>query len=581
MDEEHGDAHYHLGRILRRLGRTEEANEHFRLVVDVDPTHALSRVALAEGHYHLKDYETAHLTYKQALQFDGRSSLALHGLGATLLMLEQSQAAERVFELLTHLYPTDLAAHLGRGFCAEKQPAGSVRAVASYETILKIDPDHFKAHLALAHICATRGEHHVAVAEYRWCLERRPSDRDALVFFGEALVSLGRVDEARLVLEQALRVAPRYARAHYALGTLHAQAGRGDAAAECLTNAARLASTTTDANHGGEVKDDGSTAAATGIELDAPPVPIAVGIADDDVAYSEFGCLLELGKVRLEQGRHSAASKVFEMALKLKPTSASGWVALGNARAKLGEANAIQAYETALQCDPKSADALYGLGSTLLDTASNNNEKLLAMKHIERATEIDPMHVHALARLAANSVGGEYLSRVKSFQAAVDGGGGSSTTGDKSKGSSGASNSDILSLGASLFGLASALDSQSILPYRVLHLLQRSIELEPGRAAAHLLNGTTLSSLGRLSEAVKELRTSIRLDPRNPQTFLALGDTLLKVNDKTLQEEIETDAVANKDSSSENTLDYSTGLVMEAVPVFKAAIDLAPERSGK
>jgi hypothetical protein len=42
----------------------------------------------------------------------------------------------------------------------------------------------------------------VAVAEYRWCLERRPSDRDALVRFGEALVALDRGDEARLVLEQ-------------------------------------------------------------------------------------------------------------------------------------------------------------------------------------------------------------------------------------------------------------------------------------------------------------------------------------------------------------------------------------------
>ena len=202
LDEEHPDAHYHLGRVLRRQQRAEEANEHFRLVVDSDPTHTLARVALAEGHYSLNDLEGAHYAYKQALMFDGRSAPALHGLGATLLAMGKAPAAERVFELLTQLYPQDTQAFLGRGACAEQQSGGSVRAVQAYEAVLQRDANHFGAHLALAHVCATRGEHQVAVAEYRWCLERKPSDRDALVRFGEALVALDRGDEARLVLEQ-------------------------------------------------------------------------------------------------------------------------------------------------------------------------------------------------------------------------------------------------------------------------------------------------------------------------------------------------------------------------------------------
>jgi tetratricopeptide (TPR) repeat protein len=216
-------------------------------------------------------------------------------------------------------------------------------------------------------------------------------------------------------------VAPRYARPHYALGLLHSQEGRADAAAECLSNAARLAAAIKDDDQNEQQQQEeessgsGSVTSATGVEIDAPPVPVAVGVADDEVAYNEFGCLLELGKVRLEQGRHSAAAKVFETALKINPTSAAGWNALGTARAKLNDPDTIAAFETALQCNPKSADALYGLGATLLDQASNKNEKAIAMKHIERAAEIDPMHAKALARLAANAVGGEYLSRVRSF----------------------------------------------------------------------------------------------------------------------------------------------------------------------
>ena len=162
LDEEHPEAHYHLGRVLRRLGRVEEANEHLRLVVDVDPTHTLARVALAEGHYRLGDLEGAHAAYKQALQFDGRSAPALHGLGATLLMMDKAAAAERVFELASSLYPSDASAFLGRGAAAERQQGGSVRAVQAYEAVLARDKDHFGAHLALAHVCASRGEHQVS-----------------------------------------------------------------------------------------------------------------------------------------------------------------------------------------------------------------------------------------------------------------------------------------------------------------------------------------------------------------------------------------------------------------------------------
>ena len=63
--------------------------------------------------------------------------------------------------------------------------------------------------------------------------------------------------------------------------------------------------------------------------------------------------LLALGKVRVDQGRATAAGKVFELALKLKPLAAPGWVALGGIRLKQGEGDkALAAFETALQVSP-------------------------------------------------------------------------------------------------------------------------------------------------------------------------------------------------------------------------------------
>jgi hypothetical protein len=83
-------------------------------------------------------------------KFDGRSAPALHGLGTTLLRMDKASAAERVFELLTQLYPNDLAANLRRGSAAEQQK------VQAYLAILARGPDPFGAHLALAHACAER-----------------------------------------------------------------------------------------------------------------------------------------------------------------------------------------------------------------------------------------------------------------------------------------------------------------------------------------------------------------------------------------------------------------------------------------
>ena len=128
LDEDHSEAHYHSGRVLQCLGKIESANDHFRLAIDVDANHSLARVGLAEGHYAMGDYNAAHEAYSQALRFNSRNAAALHGLGATALMLDRPLAAERIFEVLTELSPNDPRGWLGRGASAERQPEGFSRA---------------------------------------------------------------------------------------------------------------------------------------------------------------------------------------------------------------------------------------------------------------------------------------------------------------------------------------------------------------------------------------------------------------------------------------------------------------------
>jgi len=61
--------------------------------------------------------------------------------------------------------------------------------------------------------------------------------------------------------------------------------------------------------------------------------------------------------------------------------------------------------------------------------------------------------------------------------------------------------------------------------------LQRAVSVNPSHAAAHFVLGTTLPAIGRLDEAIEELRQAIALDPLSAHTSRWLGRFLLYSGD--------------------------------------------------
>ena len=70
---------------------------------------------------------------------------------------------------------------------------------------------------------------------------------------------------------------------------------------------------------------------------------------------------------------------------------------------------------------------------------------------------------------------------------------------------------------------AKALDAQSIEPETALHLLQKSIAINPGDASAHFELGTVLDRLQRFSEAAAEFARSAELDPADAAVHYRLA----------------------------------------------------------
>lgn len=112
---------------------------------------------------------------------------------------------------------TDVAEVFARGIALEEDPTNQLQAIATYQRVLELDPDHAAANINLGTLHYNRQEYALAEKHYRRAIEIDP--RYALAYFdlGNVLDETGRVAEAIQTYTTALQLAPTYADAHYNL----------------------------------------------------------------------------------------------------------------------------------------------------------------------------------------------------------------------------------------------------------------------------------------------------------------------------------------------------------------------------
>jgi tetratricopeptide (TPR) repeat protein len=111
----------------------------------------------------------------------------------------------------------DVAELFARGIALEEDPANQSQAIAAYQRVLELDPQHAAAHINLGTLYYNRQEYALAEKHYRQAIE--VDSRYALAYFdlGNVLDETGRVNEAIQTYATALQLAPTYADAHYNL----------------------------------------------------------------------------------------------------------------------------------------------------------------------------------------------------------------------------------------------------------------------------------------------------------------------------------------------------------------------------
>ncbi len=135
--------------------------------------------------------------------------------------------------------PDSAVAHSELGLAYSSQ--GQLdRAIAEFQTALRLKPDYAEAHDNLAKAYGSQGQLGRSIAESQETLQLKPRDAVAHNNLGAAYGSQGQFDRAIAEFQESLRLKPDYLEAHYNLGAAYLSQGRLDRAIAEFQTALRL-----------------------------------------------------------------------------------------------------------------------------------------------------------------------------------------------------------------------------------------------------------------------------------------------------------------------------------------------------
>jgi tetratricopeptide (TPR) repeat protein len=249
-------------------------------------------------------------------------------------------------------------------------------------------PDNPRALNNLGNALVQLGRRQEAMGHYEQALRIQPDYAETHNNLGNTLFRLGRTQEAIGHYEQALRINPDLAKAHNNLGNALLQSGKVQEAISHYEQALQIRPDLAEAHNGLGYALLQAGKVPEAIEQDQQALRIKPDYAD---GYNNLGLAL------VQQGRLREAMEHWEQALRVNPDLADAHYNLGLALQKRGRLpEAIGHYEQALRIQPDYAEAHYNLG-VALEKLGRTTE---AIGHYEQALRIKPDFVQAQSSLA-------------------------------------------------------------------------------------------------------------------------------------------------------------------------------------
>jgi tetratricopeptide (TPR) repeat protein len=232
-------AHSNLGTLLYNQGHIEEAMEHYRKAIQLNPNNCddLNNLGLTladEGRF-----DEAIENYYKAIQIKPDYSDALSNLGVALVVQGRFDEAIENIRKAIQIKPNNpqMLDNLGVAFATQGR---FDEAIEYYRQTIKIKPNYSDALSNLGVALVAQGRFDEAIENFRKAIQIKPNDPQILDNLGVAFAAQGRFDEAIEYYRQAIRVNSNRPETFFHLGMTLNQSGRSREAVVQYREALRL-----------------------------------------------------------------------------------------------------------------------------------------------------------------------------------------------------------------------------------------------------------------------------------------------------------------------------------------------------
>jgi arylsulfatase A-like enzyme/Flp pilus assembly protein TadD len=232
-DPEILDAHQMLGQLAATQNRYQEALEHFRKALALEPDHKNSLMGMASSYRALGRVDEALVGFHRLLELSGndtRASLAIADIEVGRGRLDE---AATVLEEAAETTEVPSLIHNKLGEVRVEQGREEEAAVLFSQAIE--ENEEFPApHFNLAVIEEERGNLQAAMTHYEKAIELAPKYHEAQFNLGRLVGGLGDVDRQQELWEASLESAPNFVQGYYYLSKLLMDTGQDLVRAEEL-----------------------------------------------------------------------------------------------------------------------------------------------------------------------------------------------------------------------------------------------------------------------------------------------------------------------------------------------------------
>ena len=260
-----------LALALVKAGRLEDAAEEASQVVVAQPENRAATLVLADARLRLGQGEKVVELLAPVVSASPEDKAAAYLLGSALLDLDRVAEAQTIMNRVfaddsaeahvllgsvharRHEYDEAIA-ELQKGLAANPklplahflygealvQKSDWAGAAAAFRRELEIDPNHFESNLMLGNLLREEGRPEEALRYVTHAARLRGGDLGVKHALGAVLVALGRLEEARPLLEEVAAAAPNHQMTHMQLAIVYLRLGRAEDAARERAIASRL-----------------------------------------------------------------------------------------------------------------------------------------------------------------------------------------------------------------------------------------------------------------------------------------------------------------------------------------------------